>query len=338
MKKRLEKLHAEVSDLQNCLILVHNNPDPDAIASAVALRFLLQQLLGLETKIAYQGIIGRAENKTLVRYLENPLKRLSRLKSDKTTQYALVDTQPGAGNNPLPPTDHLVIVFDHHPLREMTKTARFADVRPEVGATSSILTGYLKATGCDIPPPLATALFYGIKTDTMGLGRGTHQLDMMAICYLLPRIDPEALFQIEHAQVPVSYFRRLGEAFNNTWLYDHVIISFLGEMDYPDLTAETADMFLRVKGSRWVICMGSYQDEFILSIRTHNKRGAGVLAQQLVGSKGVAGGHSSMAGGLIPLNSDSPAELAKQITAQTLSHLKVQPDVEGKVLTELAAK
>jgi nanoRNase/pAp phosphatase (c-di-AMP/oligoRNAs hydrolase) len=74
-------------------------------------------------------------------------------------------------------------------------------VRPELGANSTILTEYLNAADIDLPIPLATALFYGIKTDTMGLGRSGTKADIEAYAFLVPRIDSRALFEIERAQV-----------------------------------------------------------------------------------------------------------------------------------------
>ena len=173
----LERLYGAVGDARNVLIMPHNNPDPDAIASAVALRYLLMQRLDKEAHIVYRGIIGRAENRALVRYLGHPLRRQTGLDLDQSDAIALVDAQPGAGNVRLPPDPKIAIVIDHHPQYSEMQMAAYADIRPEVGATSTILTEYLRAAGLDISSPVATALFYGIKTDTMGLTRDTSRAD-----------------------------------------------------------------------------------------------------------------------------------------------------------------
>ena len=39
------------------LIQTHNNPDPDAIASAVGLRYLYQRYTGRTARIAFGGIV-----------------------------------------------------------------------------------------------------------------------------------------------------------------------------------------------------------------------------------------------------------------------------------------
>lgn len=332
MKERLEALFEAVQGLDEIIILPHNNPDPDAIASAVALRYLLSQTLNIKCQIVYRGIIGRAENKALVRYLNHPLHRVNGHISQPCAPFALVDTQPGTGNNALPAGADIAVVIDHHPHRETNGAINFIDVRPSVGAASSIMTEYLRLAQVGIPSFLATALFYGIKTDTMGLGRGTGTLDMEAICYLLPQIDLEALLKIERAQVPKSYFKNLAEALNATRIYNHVAISYLGPMQYPDLTAETADLLLRMKGVQWVVCMGTHKERFIISVRTQKPTGAGQFVQAIVGEHGVAGGHGSMAGGQVILGDKNPNDLVQTLTEKMRQYLNVS-DVAGQTLT-----
>lgn len=329
---RLKKLLEAVEGVKHLLILPHNNPDPDAIASAVALKYLLEKTTNIKSRIVYKGIIGRAENKALVHYLNRPLQRLKGADLDIDQPIALVDTQPGAGNNPLPAQAKPTLVIDHHPLRQATNKANFFDVRPNVGSTASILTGYLQAAGLPIEPLLATALFYGIKTDTMGLERGVSSLDTHSFCRLLPQVDIEAMFKIERAQVPADYFKNFVTALQNACLYGEVIISYIGAMNYPDMAAEMADMLLRMQGSRWVVCIGVYHDSMILSVRTYNRRGAGQLVQQIVGARGSAGGHGAMAGGQILLRGDNPAALAQQLTQQILAYLNISPDTDPTLL------
>jgi nanoRNase/pAp phosphatase (c-di-AMP/oligoRNAs hydrolase) len=266
VEERLQLLLGAVRGMDRILILPHNDPDPDAIASAIALRHLLAERSSVEARIAYQGIIGRAENKALVRYLGHPLRRLKNSDLQRADAVALIDTQPGAGNNPLPPGRSPTIVFDHHPWRDETAGSAFAEVRPDVGATSTILTEYLKATGIEPTPPLATALFYGIKSDTMGLGRGAGPADAAVYFYLQPRIDVDALVEIERAQVPAEYFRSFYIALRAARVYHNVVMAYIGQMDYPDLVAEMADLLLRLEGIRWAICMGAYQGELVLGL------------------------------------------------------------------------
>ena len=182
-KERLELLRRAVQEASRILIVTHNDPDPDAIASAVALQYLLSEVTGINAQFAYRGIIGRAENRALVRYPDHPLKRLASADVREGIAIALVDTQPSAGNNPLPSRSTATLILDHHPLPEETVGAEFADVRPAIGATSTMLVEYLQAAGTEPPARLATALFYGIKTDTMGLVRGASPADVAAYIF-----------------------------------------------------------------------------------------------------------------------------------------------------------
>jgi nanoRNase/pAp phosphatase (c-di-AMP/oligoRNAs hydrolase) len=333
--ERLEQLLRAVEGESSILILPHNDPDPDAIASAVALRYLLAEKLGIESRIAYKGIIGRAENQALVRYLDHPLQRLESVHLRQSSAIALVDTQPGTGNNALPLGSSAAIVLDHHPWRQATAAAIFADVRPETGSTSTIVNEYLRAADIEPSRPFATALFYGIKTDTLGLVRGASPADVAAYLYLQPLVDVEALVGIERTQVSIEYFQRLDVALHSAQVYDDVVTAFVGSMRRPDLAAEMADLLLRLRGIRWAICIGVYKSELVLSIRTLSRRlGAGQLAQAIVGKQGSAGGHGTMAGGQVPLRGNNPERLAHELVQRALQQLKVPGDATGHSLLE----
>jgi nanoRNase/pAp phosphatase (c-di-AMP/oligoRNAs hydrolase) len=330
--EHLNRLLESVGKARSVLILPHNDPDPDAIASAVALRYLFTEKLDVEAHLAYQGIIGRAENKALVRYLGSPFRRLTTSDLRRSDCIALVDAQPGAGNVTLSPESSVAIVIDHHPPCDATGSAAFADVRPEVGATSTILTEYLQTAGLKPPQTIATALFYGIKSDTMGLIRSTSPADAAAFCYLQSQVDMEALAKIEHAQVPAEYFKSFVLALQSARIYDRVVIACLGPVDYPDLGAEMADILLRLRGIRWVVCIGTYNDLVMVSVRTRNRRGAGQLVQEIIGNRGTAGGHGTMAGGQVPFKDEDPDRLARRFGRHALKHLRVLPEVVGEPL------
>ena len=315
------------------LILPHNDPDPDAIASAVALKHLLESRQGSHVRIAYHGIIGRAENQALVRYLNNPLRRLTNADLESDAVIAMVDTQPGAGNNPLPPHVTAQIVIDHHPWREPTANVAFADVRTSIGATSTMLVEYLHAANVEVTARLATALFYGIKTDTLGLARNAGTDDATAYFYLQPLVDIEGLLEIEHAQVPADYFRYLAAALHAARVYDGVVFAYLGPMAYPDLAAEIADLLLRLEKTRWVVCVGFHNETLIMSVRCRHRSGnAGQMVQAVVGTEGIAGGHGGMAAGHIPLGDRTPESLAEEFKRRTLRYLQVAPQVIGRPL------
>jgi nanoRNase/pAp phosphatase (c-di-AMP/oligoRNAs hydrolase) len=329
-RERVESLLRAVEPHEQVLILPHNDPDPDAIASVVALRHMLVETLGLVVRVAYRGIIGRAENRALVRYLDHPLRRLTGADL-RQLPIVLVDTQPGAGNNALLPQSTLLAVIDHHMWRPTSMAAGYVDVRPQLGATSTIVAEYLRAAGIEPSPRLTTALFYGIKTDTMGLIRGASDEDVAAYFYLQPRVDVEGLVEIERAQVPAEYFQKLDATLHAARVYDSVVLAHIGAMSRPDMAAEMADLLLRLQGTQWVVCTGAYKDTLILAIRTRNRKGgAGALAQEIVDQRGTAGGHGPMAGGKVPLNGQDAVELAAQLGQLALKYLEIKPQTEAK--------
>ena len=333
MMDKLDQLRETLDGYSQLLIIPHNDPDPDAIASAMGLRYLVSEMLGVEAQIRYHGIIGRAENKALVRYLKYPLKMLHDKDFAQDIPVALIDTQPGAGNHPLPANIRASIVIDHHTLRDSSSLVHFTDIQPEIGASSTILTRYIQAANITLPPYIATALFYGIKTDTMGLGRGASPDDSIAYFFLQPKVDVEALVQLEHAQVPSTYFKSLTRGIQDARLYNDLVITYLGLMKYPDMGAEIADLLLRLKAVKWVLCMGKYEGELILSVRSRSRRiGAGNLVQHIVGDLGTAGGHGTMAGGQIQLGQRDPKQLSEQLAKNALQYLKGKNSQVGKPL------
>lgn len=332
MPKHWEKLAKAVAGTEHILILLHDDPDPDALASGMALRYLLAEALDVDSQIAYRGIVGRAENKALVEYINEPLENLPAQPIQSDWPLAVVDTQHGAGNSPVPAGHPTCIVIDHHGDREAEGIV-FADVRPWIGASSTILTQYLRTAGLRPPVRLATALFYGIKTDTRALSRDTSAADVAAYFYLLPFVDVDAVVEIENAQVPPAYFRNLATAMQAARVYDGVIFSFLGNTDYPDLTGEIADLFLRLEGVEWVVCTGIYDEELYLSVRARSEEAdAEGLAQAMVGARGSAGGRNTLAGGRVPLDGQHAGELAEQLEQRALAYLDIPAGTEGERL------
>ncbi len=282
---------------KSALVLTHDNPDPDALASAEGLRYLFQVILGRRIHAVYGGIVGRVENQTMLEILKLRLEPFDSVRSGTYDCYVLVDTQPKTGNNSLPLRAEAKAVIDHHP-RRRGWVAPYADVREEYGATSTIVTEYLQEAGLRIPTRLATALFYGIASDTKNLGRQAREADARAYMSLFPQSSARLLSRIASARLPQSYFVHINRALVNAFTCRNVIGSRLGMVDNPDVIAECADLLLRHEGATWSICLGCWGKEFIISVRTSNPRAdAGRIVRRLVGRKGWAGGHEMMAAG-----------------------------------------
>lgn len=278
------------------VILPHDNPDPDALASAAALRFLAKELVERDATIALGGYVGRAENRAMVRYLSIPLVPVQELRLDDAV-IALVDTQPGRSNNSLPPGLRAAIVIDHHPQYTPVGDLPFTDLRDGYGATSTILTEYLMDARLHVETKIATALFYGIMAETQDLGREASTPDMDACGFLYPHTNKRRLAKIENARVPREYFAAFRAAIESAVINGRAVVSILGEIRYPDMVAEMADFLLRLDEVEWAAAIGSYDRYVYVSLRTTNRDvNAGDLLQQVLGSD-HAGGHDMIAGG-----------------------------------------
>jgi len=298
-QKALDRMERIFQRRHRLLILTHDNPDPDSIASAVALKHLVKERFGIQSRVAYGGMVGRAENQAMLRLLKIKLSPVWRIRIPTYRYIALVDTQPRAGNNSLPERSKASIVIDHHPLRRTTK-ASLVDVRPEYGAVATVLFEYLQACGCKISTPLATALFYGIHSETEALGREATEADTRAYLALFPLTNKKHLARIERPSLPRSYFNALGRSLVGASTYRNVVMARLGPVDVPELVAEVADLLLRLERITWSLCLAWHDHRLILSIRTTNTRArAGRLIQRLVGRRGRAGGHNMLAGGWV---------------------------------------
>jgi nanoRNase/pAp phosphatase (c-di-AMP/oligoRNAs hydrolase) len=307
MNDAVAKIRDDLDDLLdwiggrgNIVIIVHDNPDPDCLASAMALRHLFVMKLNRDATITFSGMIGRSENLAMARVLEIPLTPLGIINLNEYQVICMLDTQPETGNNSLPPGTKVDIIIDHHPLREKSRGCRWVDVREDYGATATIIYEYLQVMDVHIGIKMATAIFYAIKSETQDLGREAGLPDKEAYLRLFPMTGKKLLFEITHPKLPVEYFLTIENALENTRIYDRALFVDLGKVFFPELVAEMADFLLRLENIETILCMGHYGTEIILSLRTErNDLNAGDVIKQVVAGIGKAGGHGMMAGGKI---------------------------------------
>ncbi|HMK73358.1 MAG TPA: DHHA1 domain-containing protein [Myxococcaceae bacterium] len=326
---RLEALLALGRTRRRAVILTHDNPDPDSLAAAVALAFLLEKRAGIEAHVAYGGIIGRSENLALVKVLRLPVAPVSQVVFDEYDLLGVVDTQPSTGNHAIPARYPVDIVVDHHPIRDESLDAPFADVGGDYGATSTMLVEYLRAAKLEPSPEVATALFYGIKTDSRDLGRQTTPRDVEAYLWLFPRVEKHLLGRIEHPDLPAEYFRLYHLAIERAKVYgDTVVVTDLKDIYSPDMVAEVAERLMSLEGMKWSLAYGTYQGSLYVSLRVRDRRmNAGRLMRELCENRGgSAGGHGSMAGARVPLppSRDRAARVKRRLLAAFLDAFGVK--------------
>jgi len=319
---KLEELERVISGAQKrpILLLTHNNPDPDTIASAVGLSFLFKKRSRVRTVIGYGGVVTRAENKAMVQRLRIKMRQLNSLIRATYYGIALVDAQPWTGNNLYQDRDEPpLIVIDHHPMRKGSLKAEFRDIRPNVGATSTIVTEYILSAGLTPTRSLANALLYGIKTDTNSLARGASDRDFYAFNYLFPLCNPRVVALIENPSLSQEHFMDFYRGLSAATVYRDVVIADLGKVYSEDIIPQLADLLLRLQGVSWSLVMGRTAQFLILSLRsTSRTHRAGAVISRLVSRLGSAGGHMGMAAGQVPL--DSMSEDKRSELSETLTH------------------
>jgi len=306
---KLQRLTELFTGKAYLLIAMQDTPDPDSLAAAVALRRLAKSQGNLQCSIVCGGLVGRGENRALAKYLGLNLRSYVEIDYEKFDLVAMVDTQPGTGNNSLPEGILPDIVIDHHPIRRLTRTVAFTDVRSGYGATSTILVEYLIEAGITPDTPLATALLYGIRSDTQDLGRECSRFDVEAIEFLYPFANKRMLGVIQRGKVPRVYYQMLADALCNARVQGPAILTELGDIDNPDMIAEVADLLLREDETTWTMCTGYWHDRLLISIRTSEESNlAEKVIKHMVARRGTGGGHQTYAGGQIPLIKGTKAE------------------------------
>lgn len=290
-RNRLERLREVCKGARDVRVIIYANPDPDALASALALKKLLETKKRA-VKIGYTGAIGRPENASMIRRLKIPASPVSEGEAARSDAIAIVDSQPQFFTDfSLPRCD---IVIDHHPLRDAI-SAEFVDIRPNYLSTSSIMTEYLRAAGIRLTKNLASALFYGIKTDSRHFMGDMSQGDMEAIRLLRGKADRDIVNEIEFSQFSregLDYFSvgLVRRRFSNGVMFSH-----LGPVPFFDVCVQVADFFVRVENVSWALVTGVVGDTLVVVFRNDGlKKDAGYLARMTFGSIGSAGGHESM--------------------------------------------
>ena len=273
------------------LVLTHDNPDPDVLASASVLARLLQHRFGSKVTCAYGGIVGRAENREMVRLLKLEFSHLRYLTLANFDHFALVDTQPRTGNNQLPKNLVPDLVFDHHPLRRATQSAAFFDVPTDYGATATLLSEYMEAGEVEPTRALATAMVYAIRSETQDFRRESAGPDKRLYDELLPRINKRDLAKIQFSRQPLAYFESLHQALENLYTVDTLIVSHLAEVEQPDIVPEVADLLLASKAD--LVAGHRHLRRLRVPVDPHHQRAARRRPHHAQGGRGNGkeGGH-----------------------------------------------
>ncbi len=335
-QRRSDRFLAALAPYRKIVLASHVNPDPDSLASMLGLKALIEHCRpGISVKMTLDGILARAENQMMVDLLAIPLEPVEQVSMDADTAMVMVDSQPHTGrraSEAIMP----VAVLDHHETGGKLDGVAYRDIRPKVGATATMVTGYLLEQAVPVTERLATALMYGIESETTGYPREAGPSDDGALVWLYPRADKDLLARIRHPRLPLSYFATFHHALSNAFLYGDLVISYCGTVPQPDIIAELADFFIRFEEVQLVIGIGVYEGNVRLSARSKQPEGhLGELLRDVVDDLGSAGGHDKRAGGAIPIEDDGPEainNMLSEIRERLLNRLGIDEQAGRRLL------
>ena len=321
-KQGASEVLRRLSDEEDAKILIvcHDNPDPDALASALAMKHLCDSL-GHSSTIIHGGMIEHQQNRAMVKLLEMDIRKLildweiEDLLNESDVVICVDFSHPGA-NNILPSKCVPHIVIDHHP-SEVRPAGDVILVRSEFAATSSLIASVLMNSGVEMNSNVATALAFGIRTDTLGFTRSFNAVDLRALSWLGAWIDWDLMRSFEsppRTQEVLSIFK---QALKDATLNDGLMLVPISEMADRDALSQVADFLLPTEGVEIVVSYGVRMSKVILSARStsENVHLGKILSKTF--AKGSAGGHKELAGGQIPfeeLDCDNAEEAMLSIT------------------------
>jgi nanoRNase/pAp phosphatase (c-di-AMP/oligoRNAs hydrolase) len=296
-RARVQQYQRYLTDADRVLILLHNEPDPDAMASGLALRTLLHRTKATAVIAALEGVT-RPENVRMANLLDINVETILPEAIEHFDRVTMVDVQPHYFEGILERVD---LVIDHHP-EQHGYNAVFKDIREDYGSTSTILTEHLRAVDADISERTATAMLYAIKSDTLFFNRQANRCDIEAFSYLYPLADATLIRRMEGAEITTERLHFVVEATEQGRMADQVFAAYIGEAPREDVIPYVADFFLQLENVRWTAIAGVLNGSFVMSVRNLGyARNAGDFVRRYFSDIGSAGGHRAMAKAIVPM-------------------------------------
>jgi nanoRNase/pAp phosphatase (c-di-AMP/oligoRNAs hydrolase) len=296
-RAKVQQYQRYFADAVRVLILLHNDPDPDALASGLALRNLLRRTKATAILGALQGVT-RPENLRMASLLDIHVEQITPAAFSDFERIATVDVQPHYFGGLLERAD---LVVDHHP-EQTGYSAVFKDIRPDYGSTCTILTEHLRAVDVNISERTATAMLYAIKSDTLFFARHTNRVDLDAFTFLYPLADAALIRKMEGAEITMERLGYVLRAAQNGRLTEQVFCAFIGEAPREDFVTYTADFFLQLEDVKWTIIAGLVGESLVVSVRNLGySRNAGEFVKRWFADIGSAGGHRALAKAIVPI-------------------------------------
>jgi nanoRNase/pAp phosphatase (c-di-AMP/oligoRNAs hydrolase) len=320
--KRSDDLLAVVEPFDRVVVMMHDNPDPDAIATGWAVKLLIETKRNIHARLIAGGEIMRAENRHMVRLLDPPLELVDDYTPAPDVGVILVDCGPDATNHQAADDEcRLIAVIDHHQPETPVDTP-FRDIRPRVAASATLAASYLREQRMSPSTRLATAPLYALRTETVSYETHFSSLDRSILPWLTKLADPALVAEIESAPLSRDYFTDLTLAMQNTFIYDDVAFCLLPQAHGPEIIGEVADLLVRCEGIGRVLCGAAFQGSVLISVRTGKQsEDATKLLRETIAGMGRGGGHAHRAGGKLTVGAardQIPEEVQDELRARWL--------------------
>ncbi len=279
-------------------IQTHNFPDPDAIACAFGLQFVLKQF-NIRSKIIYSGYIIDKTMNDMVRMLKIKIYHSHSVRIIKSSKIILVDTQLSHENVRKLDAQYIGCI-DHHELGEKTSLI-FCDLRPDMGASSTIIGQYILDLKIKkIPENIATAILIGIYIDTFRLSRKVTHIDVMIVDKLFPYVSMEFLSLLTINNIDLQDLNKFQQSIKDLKMINDIGIVKANAVKPHQLLAIICDFFMQLRELNLVIGYSIKKRKISISIRSEIKKyNASKIAGKITENIGSGGGHTSMAAGIV---------------------------------------
>ncbi|MFN7916839.1 MAG: DHH family phosphoesterase [Vicinamibacterales bacterium] len=332
-RARVQQYQRYLSDADRVLIMLHNDPDPDAMASGLALRNVLRRTKQTAIIGALQGVT-RPENLRMLNLLDIHVEIMTPETIREFDRVCMVDVQPHYFGGLI---DRVDLVIDHHP-EQAGYTAVFKDVRADYGSTCTILTEHLRAVDVNISERTATAMLYAIKSDTLFFNRQTNRVDIEAFSFLYPLADAAMIRKMEGAEITSERLDYVLTAHQGGRLVDQVFCTFLGSLPREDFIPYIADFFLQLEHVKWTVVAGIVKESLVISVRNLGyTKNAGEFTRRFFSDIGSAGGHRAMAKAVVPVQAfrdkfhvDATTEIGPRLQELVLQFIHESPATERR--------
>lgn len=304
--KSRELRRAISSTRGNISIFMHDEPDLDAIASAMALEEICKDG-GIEAKTYFAGSFGHPETEIFMKNADFIIEKIDEDSVEEvlenTNKIAFVDFAEASVSDTIPDDIEPDLIIDHHHTNRDVDATEYTEIRSDVGATSTLMTEHLLNLDIEIPPILGSALLVGIKVDTNDYTKNISASDYIAISYLSAIADKDIIDVLENTPIYSETVSAMGRAISNREFRDSVMTTFSGKISHSDDISQIANFLLRERDILTVLVYGIKDDKIHMSARSKDLQlNIGKVMDDAYSDIGEAGGHPHAGGGEITLD------------------------------------